>query len=516
MRLHLLVGWGLAILLGSGFLSAQEHQLALRAELRTKPVVADVAGGTTIRVVSGRTGKPLAGADVLLMMPTDWSEEIERERQAAYRDTKDQWFVSRFQTLLRFGRRWRTDANGQVTLPSEPWMWGIVHEDLWAHGHHFREPRIELLPRLRLAVHVLAADGKPAAGVPLQLEHSHGPLNSAGATTDAGGRAEVEVDSPDLFYDELKLAVALPIEGCPVAKFVPRERALAGGAAIELQLPSLARAVLTAVRADGSRRPFRTADLRRTEDEATGRNYYLANVDASGEAVVWARPGQRLIAYLTFDDQIGWSKIQVQMPTEVGGIVRIPVAEPQASVAFMRVLDREGKPFAGQPVCLYYGGFGNTRTDTKGRLHIVVGQGFSGPGAVLVGGRVADRAAAGGFADTTVGAVVLDLPAAAERPVDLGTVQLAEEPILLAGQVVDTAGVPVPHARIVRAALPRQNGDPLFDGPRATGDAEGRFVLRGLLPGIDQIGVSARDVDGTRYGEELFAVGNRKVQLVVK
>ena len=69
---------------------------------------------------------------------------------------------------------------------------------------------------------------------------------------------------------------------------------------------------------------------------------------------------------------------------------------------------------------------------------------------------------------------------------------------------------------IVRAALPRQNGDPLFDGPRATGDAEGRFVLRGLLPGIDQIGVSARDVDGTRYGEELFAVGNRKVQLVVK
>ena len=149
MRTTLLAGLILAAL-GGGAMAATPAsrftQDPYPSTYRAIPAAPVLLANAT--VLTG-TGERLAGADVLLMMPTDWSEEIERERQAAYRDTKDQWFVSRFQTLLRFGRRWRTDANGQVTLPSEPWMWGIVHEDLWAHGHHFREPRIELLPRLR-------------------------------------------------------------------------------------------------------------------------------------------------------------------------------------------------------------------------------------------------------------------------------------------------------------------------------------------------------------------------------
>jgi hypothetical protein len=262
---------------------------------------------------------------------------------------------------------------------------------------------------------------------------------------------------------------------------------------------------------DGSRRPFTKADLDGSEDQ-NGRLNYSVAANAAGEAVLRARPGQIVTARVSFADQIGTSTIAVHMPAEPGGTARVPVCDPKASVALIRVLDRKGAPFAGQPVCLNYGGFDNTRTDAQGRLYIVLG-----PQGVLVGGRSDGAVRLGPLAPATAtaGAVVLDLPKSADRLIDLGTVQLAEEPVLAAGQVVDAAGAPVPYAKIAPTGVQRRF-ESWCELPCATCDGDGRFVLRGLMPILDQIDLCAREEAAKRYGSGLFDVGARNVRIVVQ
>ncbi len=95
-----------------------------------------------------------------------------------------------------------------------------------------------------------------------------------------------------------------------------------------------------------------------------------------------------------------------------------------------------------------------------------------------------------------------------DRPLELDPIDLVE-PGSVKGTVVDTAGVPVPGARVgigfVPAYLPAGALPPGY----AVTDAEGRFTLDGLTPGNVTLGAYAADVGrGRAAGVEVVSGGS--------
>lgn len=482
---------------------AQSPEERFRAELPTKAIEQPVKGGVRVAVRAGDGGPLAPAADVLVISTDDWTDTVSKEYRAAIEAAGDQWTMARHRMLLRFGRRWRTDAQGEAEVPANPMMWGAVSGDLWAFGPHWNDPTIVLRPRLRVPVRVLAADGSVAAHVPLCALQGAGHEVWVNAKhTDAAGAAVLEFDFDHVLYSKLTVGVAWPVPE-PYVDFAPRERlASATQEPIVLRLPELARLVVASTQPDGKRRPLNGVSVQ--WPHAPQRASVSFWPDAAGEVVVVARPGQRLRADLWCRDQIYRHAVELPMPAKAGDCARTHLGEFTAGLARLRVLGVDGKPHVNGQVQVDYGR-PVARCDAAGRLRWGLDGGPAGREHVLTA--VADDG------ETTLGAVVVELPQPAARLVDLGDVRMQPEPILLRGRVVDGNGRAVPGA-IVRFAGP---ANAFTDGLRARCDGQGAFVLRGLMPKIQQVGVWAhRPQDSKETAEGTFDVGASDVRLTLR
>jgi hypothetical protein len=173
-----------------------------------------------------------------------------------------------------------------------------------------------------------------------------------------------------------------------------------------------------------------------------------------------------------------------------------PATAPQSSV-HARVLGRDGAALANADLqamfAATYAYHGQPcRTGENGEVQIAVPDSFSqAPKSKLV---VMCRKSTGLQPTEYGGAVSVDLPPSPHGLIQLGDLRLLEEPVLVSGMVVDSAGKPVAGVELstqvshfvavqnirIRGAGTVMGGTPFMHV--AVSDAGGRFVMRELMP----------------------------------
>ncbi|HEY3397024.1 MAG TPA: carboxypeptidase-like regulatory domain-containing protein, partial [Armatimonadota bacterium] len=363
---------------------------------------------------------------------------------------------------------------------------------------------LTLAPKLRGKV--LLPDGQPAAGVAIRLlSYGWGPegVGDPGATTDAQGAFEVTAE--DRF----------PGGGDGPLQMLAQDTDKRLAALVSVADPAQA---LTMQLAPGAYLAARAVDLKDQPvpqvlviARGTDRPLATATTDADGQVLLGPLPGGtalRLSAggrwrYLVAAEE--WEGLTVT--PAAGAIQQLPPLRlnPQGRSLKGWVGDAAGQPVAGALV--YARGVEEpAKTDAQGNFELT---GLPARGTLTI---VAAHPTEPRFA-------------VKETDPDWGfTPVLALQPLgAVTGQVLDAAGKPAAGARLALSSLMQFYDPPALDVrlreagcssyTRAQADAEGRFRLEGLLPGVTYEMYILRDDNLITGHREFQAVPGETVEL---
>jgi hypothetical protein len=473
--------------------------------------------GVPVLVVDAESGEPVAHALVT------WFEENEDFQERVLPEA--QFEVER----IEHGKTVATDAKGRTKIARGSLIVasadGRYAARRWSRATE-SPMKLALKRARRLDIVVVDEQKRPVAGVPLSLagqSGSVGPANSWQLSTGPDGKASFapldlflgfETRTPHEFHlrvdallgesaddfarvlDDRKLpqepvTFTLPLNGTLVVDVVDEKGAPVAGDHY-LTIATL---------------PAGSPDAAFDEATKTRRTYeWFCFDDRTHYELHGVALGRRI--QIEASDLVGnRTTATVDAPTKAGEIVnaRIVVALPKAFEIVAAVVDPEGKPVADANFTIHLA----APVDEKGRESAEAIEAKSdahgalkarleeNPSVVDVDASERQIVSVLFEQQSELGVVATGRcpfpPAKSGRTHDLGTVKLEATPLFLSGKVVDDAGTPVAHARVVVEGE-RRDDDPGsrvgYFPPAQTLEAEcaadGTFVLRGIaLPDAD-------------------------------
>ena len=478
----------------------------------------DLDDGVQVLVRVKASAEPIPGALVAFV---DFGE-LETERRALLADPED-----RDQAAARFGRLFRADENGLVTVPrSQAGLSGrnafveASSDDLWGRASltvGVAEPvLLELVPDGDLAVRVVDQSGAPRPGVRTCLIARRDERSSPlvfGVTREPDGVALLRHVSSKMRSQggaSAFAALAIPLEesvelGCDPAR-LPEEP-------LELVLPETGSLEIVLVTPEGT--PHEGLAWVRTgyrplvpSRPSTWSRPAYTHVIRDGRLVLEVGPG------LAFDFEVeGEDFVEFEAegvgPRRAGELatVRLEIGRSASTVAARLLADGEPLPDARVVVFQEIGYVGGARQGREDRERTDAGGRISFP--VLPPEDPARRLT---FEFSTrhdgeeLSAELVLGPELAPGENELGDLALEPRPLLLAGRIVDDAGNPVPGASVrlyARVADPESGTGTSWERLRAAGaeaGRDGRFEARGR---------SSAAVIGVTPAREGFTAGER-------
>lgn len=504
----------------------------LAAALAALPVQPMVVDGQ--RVVVTRDGAPVAGADVYVI---DGARA--REGQAALRRVGQTSELSQVRSLALsacwWGTRYQTDADGVALVAAQDG--DRVHvrtRDAVGTASRAGQPgvarTVALEPLREVRVRVLDARGRPAVGVPVRLAWRGGSsLRQADRqATGAEGRAllfatgAAQLDALVAWVDCLGAAP---------------EFATVGDAP-ELVLTAPPMGMLRVIAYDEQERPrsgVREVSLDVVANPVRGgrnfeeRTWSAPKLERDGAMFRCVALGKQFTARVRFDGVAGEQSVSGDGPKLPNELVVLTLREKLGDPSLkLRVLDLTGAPCAKQRLALvraWHAGYSllGVEADAQGQLDVTLPADWraaEGQRLLVVARAPHDPAnrATGYRGAVDVTALALQ-PATSARH----AVQLREEPVLLAGRVLDAEGKPVAGATVtVDYSWTVQPGPISFRGTAdvrlqhdAVSDAEGRFEFRELVPRDVLLPVRVSASGWVAAGEVRAAPGKTDVEVRV-
>lgn len=523
------------------------HQALLAMPSQKSPTT-----GVAVTVLDGESKAPLPNASVFVIDPS-------RLQSLASRIPRDGPDLERSMLAVPWfaGQRYEADASGQVVVPK------VAGSSLYAvttngfgvgtlgSGKRPQEPEADRLEILVDAfrdyvVRAISAKGQPAAGVPVEW----GPYGERGLDrfepmlsfpTDAKG--EVRFRMPGVITRSLSgpkgavlSAQVSVLGGAPVRRHL---RDAGQDGVLELQLPPLGRVIVRLYNEREQPREglravrLQAIDAARLQAPA----FPLAGADRpqqmTGDAAHFhfVALGQKLVARITAEGVAGELEHRQDGPTHEGELVvfgvRVTTSTP--AVSFL-LLDTKGAPLDNCDLSLRFAD-GDTFLESR-----EVTSGADGRMVVAMPARMLGRDCRVSMwrrlgtpqADTIYGgATDVTIPAATTGLRDLGQVRLAEEPVAIAGRLVDNegkalAGVVVrmdhTHAPDRGDTASFRHSGGLLKHPlhhQATTDDDGRFTFRELQPAARTGHIEVADGAWVLPAGTRLATGRAEQQLVV-
>lgn len=490
------------------------HQALLAMPSQKSPTT-----GVAVTVLDGESKAPLPNASVFVIDPSRLqaiASRIPREGPDLERSMLAvPWFA---------GQRYEADASGQVVVPK---MAGSPMYAVTTNGFGVgtlgsvkrpQEPVADTLEILVDAfqdyvVRAISAKGQPAPDVPVEW----GPYGERGLDrfepmmsfpTDAKG--EVRFRMPGVITRSLSgpkgavlSAQVSVLGGAPVRRHL---RDAGQDGVLELQLPPLGRVIVRLYNErEQPREGLRAVRLQAIDAAPLQASHFpLARADKpqqlTGDAAHFhfVALGQKLVARITAEGVAGELEHRQDGPTHEGELVvfgvRVTTSTP--AVSFL-LLDTKGAPLNNCDMSLL---FADSDTFLESRE---VTSGADGRMVVAMPAQMLGRDCRVSMwrrlgtpqADTIYGgATVVTIPADTTGLRDRGQVRLEEEPVAIAGRLVDNEGKAVAEVvvRMDHTHAPdvgevpsfRPFGDlakrPLHH--QATTDRDGRFTFRELQP----------------------------------
>ncbi|MCK5941310.1 MAG: hypothetical protein KAI24_05010, partial [Planctomycetes bacterium] len=430
------------------------------------------AFGPTVHVQHA-DGAPAVEATVWFLDERDARRERGREATWTYWDTTEEQ-----------GRRTRTDARGDVTLPLARGRWLVAaHKDgefgylaVGRDGRHV----LHLQTDEQVTIAATFPDGSPAA-IPVAVRHQHRPGNADTiwrGQTDADGRAVVRhfqllrravaAGQPETFAERFAAMACVPTSPVVVTEFAGRptdERP------VQLQVPALGRLQIrlqchSGVPLLSSARVGFGAERRNRAPDAFPISRGLLHqstekpVGDEPTSLPFAPVGQPLRVYARFpsDRRAAYSE-QSPGPSEGGGTAEITIRPlPQHTVLAGRLLVGRDRALAGARMAVTIWRDDQVHTTTNigtiadGRWDAVL-SGREDEARWRIEFRHDARNERGGPSgdeapERWLGAIVDLPPWPPGTRVELGDVLLEPLPPLCAGVVVDDRGQPIAGATI--------------------------------------------------------------------
>ncbi len=488
----------------------------LREALLAMPRQESPDRGLVVSVIDGETKAALPNASVFLMDQVKL-QAVASRLQRGGTDLERDMLVMPYLA----GRRYQTGADGKVIVPplADAGVYAVTTAG-FGFGMPARGKAAAMGDALEVRVYayqdyVVRAvnnQGQPVVGVPIEL----GPYGENGmdrfepigaALSDADGRVSLRL--PGVMVQAFSgrkrtLSAQVSVVGGPPVRKAMQEVGQDG--VLELVLPPLGKVIVRLYDAqEHPRAGLKSVELRAVDETprnrlpsalpAADRPQKLTTDTAHFDFVVL---GKELVAHVAGDGLSDKLEHRQSGPLRAGELVVLAVRVVDSSpVLSLRLLGVDGVPVATGPVAVRFEAGGSVMrlqevaTGDDGRVLVALPE-----KVVDVGGRVIlCRRHEKLLADTIYGGTaVVEVPAAQSGLREVGDVRLVEEPVAVAGRLVDSDGKPL--AGCVVRMNPTHASDPgdgvslrpsdVPHGPllhhQATTDAEGRFTFRELEP----------------------------------
>jgi hypothetical protein len=423
--------WSLVLLL-TPMLAQETAPADPLVTLAALPVAPAVSNGQRIAVQEA-DGTP-APAAIVVFATSDAAEAADRAATAASWFFGDEPRTQAHRTAG--GTRYRLDERGAVRVPALSGRVLAMHDGRFATARvppdaSGTAPRLllKLAPVREFEAQVVDAEGAPAAQVLLAAAYSPGGAVTLANRTDAAGRARFRM------FSELPKAAVVQLQVPtrePVAVALPREAA----ALVRLQLPVV---VPLTVRIGGELLPG--SEVKWFYQQAGGR-LFAARPAIGTEAVFpYLEPGVEGNLQVWIDGQLSVVPLP-PIATSPAPFEWQPVPKPGRVV--LRLLDPKGAPLVRTQLDCRW------EWKTGGATHRAVSNG-AGWVELQPPEHMKDKAQlqllAPGAGGLPASACRIDYRRKGDQTVQLGDVQLAEQPIAIAGIFVDAAGQPLPHVQ---------------------------------------------------------------------
>jgi len=513
-----LIGWVLASVgqsqVPEAKLPALEVPADLRAALFAMPVQPSPASGVTVRVIDDASQAAIAGAHVFVPDQTKWQAIMSRVPKSP-NDLERAMLAP----LLWISEHYVTAADGTVVVPAtaQPFAYAVTADGFGFAGPdrnagaEVKQIEARVLRVETFVVRAQSANGKGLAGVGIEI----GPYGERGIdrfepilTNTTDERGEVRMRMPGLMARSF-LSKGARI--CAQARIVSAEpvrvalaAATAGNSTVMLPLPPLGRVVVrlhdehekpqSGIELVCLHRAGETPPHRAPEQMPAG--WEKPSGDRGDEVRFDVALGQKLVARIRGTGIAGEVVHEQDGPTHEGELVvfavRVKAASPMLAA---RLLDAQGMAVVKQVVAVLFVNENlvaqqEATTGADGELRIAIPDQVGGAACRVF----VVRRGGGDGADTVyVGAAMRALEAGASGLRDLGELRLQEEPVALAGRLVDAKGAPVAGVAVVMPVTwTKDRGDRISSATkgvlgrallhRATTDAEGCFVFREIAP----------------------------------
>lgn len=428
--------------------------------------------------VRSEKGRPVANA-LVGVLPANWSPEqttVVAELTAAHRDDPNQALAA---VLLRFGTRYRCDDAGRTIVPATARRVvacsGVLAGETVVPDPAAAPAVVHLLGPRTVFVRVVGPEGKPVAGLPVGFGIK--PFHESNvATTDSRGECVVG----GRWREDQAAWIAPRVAGDPT------EHELPAGTPwprmpVEIRMPPTG--LLRVLAYDQGEQP--RLDVEAVQVSlAGGRAGVLQRGEGNG-AIVRVALGQEFLVRVQMRGTTGWIDANCTGPTRPGELVICDVRATQGPpVLVFRVLDQTGAPVLSRDLFAVLVHAESSRgaglpVDATGTARVTLSH-RNEDLEVFVVRRAPPRDDRG---IRYLGAARFAVPAVL-KPGDnpLPDVILGEEPVVVAGVVVDDEGKPLPGARVqAKPGWEREtHGFSGSLGHTVETDADGRFEVRDL------------------------------------
>ncbi len=397
-------------------------------------------------------------------------------------------------------------------------------------GQQVKDGVLKLVLKPDLPIHVLVVGpkGRPARGVPVVLTHmlEYFTGRDEPVKTDGEGRAQIRLGiyrhhGSDEMYVRAKIASKEPVG----QEFDPSGFKNDAQSPIKLTLPEYGMVRVYALGEDGKPLPgidgatLRVLGSRNRQPEPIEAD--LVRGDSATFSVV--EVGLKIEVGCTYQGDQRPQKMTSDGPRHHLDMRIINIEGVTAPGRLtLRLLGMDGKPVASEEVGVLFTGedaWGTTvQTDAEGSLEVVVPNKYAKAADGKL--RVLRRSRDSKPGQANLGAVEISLPSAGE-PKDLGDVQLEQEDLLAAGQVVDRSGDPIPAAMVYvqevgsRFSHNSTGGLPEFFQCLAVTDEDGQFELRAMGVDLPEIQLRILVQGYNVLSGDKIAVGTKDAKVVM-
>ncbi len=449
------------------------------ATLAQLPVERPVDGGHVVTVCT-RDGLPVSGCDLYVVTPKG-IDAATREFVRSHYGTRE------FDVLAsRFGRRYRTAANGAVAvnMPENGFCIAIDGLAIGRSPARTSATRIELTRHRLVRIEVTDDAGRAVPDVPLCVfAGAEGRTEPRGiGRTGPNGRARIVTElrsRADLF--RMRVVAGVVARSSIGIDLTPRYFRGAPGV-VRLTLPAIGSAVVRVPDEGRGLGPRSTLAFPAAEDRAPAMRWPPTTITplAQHYANVLAGIDEPLRAETTFDGAAGDPLALLgRGPRRAGETVTLDFRDLGTAVFLRaRIATADGDPFGAKQAWIRVAEDGRSdddraSTDASGQLHCVIDMARRGGTDVDLQVTADARRS-----DAPARSAVATVPADARGLVDV-ELELAPEAPIFSGVAVDQDGRPV-RGLAIGLSPTANDRDPIARGQSVETDAAGRFAFYGV------------------------------------